>query len=136
MGQTAQALLKETEKLLEHWKHPDPYCHPTAPGGGHCHDPALQHWVRRANPTLQDPSTRETFRLRIWIVSCVPLSQFVYPPGWLTRFPHPPRRSSFDGRLCDGFGLYIGFKNHCGIQDSETNTCSQKRCSMMVSESV
>lgn len=28
-----QALLKETEKLLETWKHPDPYCHPTAPGG-------------------------------------------------------------------------------------------------------
>ncbi|KAG7284096.1 hypothetical protein NEMBOFW57_010457 [Staphylotrichum longicolle] len=27
------ALLKETEKLLEKWKHPDPYCHPTAPGG-------------------------------------------------------------------------------------------------------
>ncbi|RKU41732.1 hypothetical protein DL546_004882 [Coniochaeta pulveracea] len=28
-----RALLKETEKLLEKWKHPDPYCHPTAPGG-------------------------------------------------------------------------------------------------------
>ncbi|KAI1117821.1 hypothetical protein F5Y14DRAFT_325213 [Nemania sp. NC0429] len=28
-----QALLKETEKLLETWKHPDPYCPPTAPGG-------------------------------------------------------------------------------------------------------
>lgn len=28
-----QALLKETEKLLDTWKHPDPYCHPTAPGG-------------------------------------------------------------------------------------------------------
>jgi NADH dehydrogenase (ubiquinone) 1 beta subcomplex subunit 9 len=34
-GKTAQALLKETEKLLEKWKHPDPYCHPTAPGGAH-----------------------------------------------------------------------------------------------------
>ncbi|KAK4099966.1 complex 1 protein [Parathielavia hyrcaniae] len=28
-----RALLKETENLLEKWKHPDPYCHPTAPGG-------------------------------------------------------------------------------------------------------
>jgi len=28
-----QALLKETEKLLENWKHPDPYAAPTAPGG-------------------------------------------------------------------------------------------------------
>lgn len=28
-----QALLSETEKLLETWKHPDPYCPPTAPGG-------------------------------------------------------------------------------------------------------
>ncbi|KAG5982657.1 hypothetical protein E4U55_001567 [Claviceps digitariae] len=27
------ALLKETEKLLEKWKHPDPYIPPTAPGG-------------------------------------------------------------------------------------------------------
>ncbi|KAJ5110737.1 hypothetical protein N7532_001272 [Penicillium argentinense] len=28
-----QVLLRETEKLLESWKHPDPYRHPTAPGG-------------------------------------------------------------------------------------------------------
>ncbi|POS76639.1 complex 1 protein [Diaporthe helianthi] len=28
-----RALLKETEKLLDTWKHPDPYAHPTAPGG-------------------------------------------------------------------------------------------------------
>ncbi|KAK6952703.1 hypothetical protein Daesc_004995 [Daldinia eschscholtzii] len=28
-----RALLSETEKLLETWKHPDPYCPPTAPGG-------------------------------------------------------------------------------------------------------
>ncbi|EED14160.1 conserved hypothetical protein [Talaromyces stipitatus ATCC 10500] len=26
-------LLRETEKLLETWKHPDPYKSPTAPGG-------------------------------------------------------------------------------------------------------
>jgi NADH dehydrogenase (ubiquinone) 1 beta subcomplex subunit 9 len=37
----AQALLKETEKLLEKWKHPDPYVHPTAPGGAHFHDCVL-----------------------------------------------------------------------------------------------
>jgi NADH dehydrogenase (ubiquinone) 1 beta subcomplex subunit 9 len=28
-----RTLLKETEKLFEKWKHPDPYIHPTAPGG-------------------------------------------------------------------------------------------------------
>ncbi|KUI62233.1 NADH dehydrogenase [ubiquinone] 1 beta subcomplex subunit 9 [Cytospora mali] len=28
-----RALLKETEKLLDMWKHPDPFVHPTAPGG-------------------------------------------------------------------------------------------------------
>ncbi|KAH8169061.1 hypothetical protein LIA77_11187 [Sarocladium implicatum] len=27
------ATAKKTEKLLESWKHPDPYVHPTAPGG-------------------------------------------------------------------------------------------------------
>ncbi|KAI9738332.1 MAG: hypothetical protein M1834_008830 [Cirrosporium novae-zelandiae] len=26
-------LFSETEKILEHWKHPDPYRPPTAPGG-------------------------------------------------------------------------------------------------------
>ena len=30
---TWKALLKETEQLLQKWKHPDPYAHPTAPGG-------------------------------------------------------------------------------------------------------
>ena len=28
-----QILFNETEKLLEKWKHPDPYRPPTAPGG-------------------------------------------------------------------------------------------------------
>ncbi|KAL1995362.1 hypothetical protein VTN49DRAFT_1549 [Thermomyces lanuginosus] len=28
-----QILLRETEKLLDEWKHPDPYKAPTAPGG-------------------------------------------------------------------------------------------------------
>ncbi|KAK8069271.1 hypothetical protein PG994_005887, partial [Apiospora phragmitis] len=28
-----KALLSETEKLLQEWKHPDPYTSPTAPGG-------------------------------------------------------------------------------------------------------
>lgn len=37
-----QALLSETEKLLESWKHPDPYTPPTAPGG------MLVHWPTTA----------------------------------------------------------------------------------------
>jgi hypothetical protein len=28
-----QAILDEAEELLEKWKHPDPFRHPTAPGG-------------------------------------------------------------------------------------------------------
>ncbi len=28
-----QGLLKETEKILEMWKHPEPFVYPTAPGG-------------------------------------------------------------------------------------------------------
>ena len=74
-GITAQALLKETEKLLEKWKHPDPYCHPTAPGGGKSHDPAPRHLPCAANPIVQDPSTRETCPCPIWIVSGILLSQ-------------------------------------------------------------
>lgn len=35
MTQTGQALISETEKLLDSWKHPDPYIPPTAPGGTH-----------------------------------------------------------------------------------------------------
>lgn len=30
---STQELIKETEALLEKWKHPDPYRPPTAPGG-------------------------------------------------------------------------------------------------------
>ncbi|KAK4216406.1 complex 1 protein [Rhypophila sp. PSN 637] len=40
-------LLKETEKLLEHWKHPDPYIHPTAPGGS--------KYERNLPPPILDP---------------------------------------------------------------------------------
>ncbi|CAG8961265.1 hypothetical protein HYFRA_00013544 [Hymenoscyphus fraxineus] len=31
--ETIGALFQEAEDLLEKWKHPDPYAHPTAPGG-------------------------------------------------------------------------------------------------------
>jgi NADH dehydrogenase (ubiquinone) 1 beta subcomplex subunit 9 len=34
---SAQELIKETELLLEKWKHPDPYRPPTAPGGSLLH---------------------------------------------------------------------------------------------------
>jgi NADH dehydrogenase (ubiquinone) 1 beta subcomplex subunit 9 len=36
-----QILFNETEKLLEKWKHPDPYRPPTAPGG----KPAVCQWT-------------------------------------------------------------------------------------------
>ena len=40
-----QALLSETEKLLESWKHPDPYVHPTAPGGEQDPNMPGQDWL-------------------------------------------------------------------------------------------
>ena len=49
----AQALLKETEKLLEKWKHPDPYVHPTAPGGAHFHHCVLNEQPRELMKTCR-----------------------------------------------------------------------------------
>lgn len=64
-----QELLKETEKLLEKWKHPEPYCPPSAPGGLLSRARALILWfVELTRPTSQDPSTRETCLPRISIV--------------------------------------------------------------------
>ncbi|KAH6681249.1 complex 1 protein [Plectosphaerella plurivora] len=40
-------LLAETEKLLERWKHPDPYTPPTAPGGS--------KYERNLPPPILDP---------------------------------------------------------------------------------
>jgi hypothetical protein len=72
----AQTLLKETEKLLEKWKHPDPYIHPTAPGGAHSHDyGAFASASAGLISFAQDPNTRETSRLLIWTVSYIPLWQ-------------------------------------------------------------
>lgn len=56
---TGQALLKETEKLLDTWKHPDPYLPPSAPGG--MYDPSatalLQQKTRDAKRDDQRPVT-------------------------------------------------------------------------------
>jgi hypothetical protein len=40
-----QELIKETEALLEKWKHPDPYRAPTAPGGSAAHTAILTELV-------------------------------------------------------------------------------------------
>lgn len=66
-----KALLKETEKLLETWKHPDPYIMPTAPGGTPVVMQStidLEVGTNRA-PQQQARNTRETCQHRIWIVS-------------------------------------------------------------------
>ena len=82
--ETAQALLKETEKLLEKWKHPDPYCAPTAPGGALCDERPPVHRVCRPNNIAQVPSTRGIFQFTFWIVSCNTLLA-VSRLYWLTR---------------------------------------------------
>lgn len=46
--------MSETEKLLETWKHPDPYCPPTAPGGS--------KWERNLPAHT---TARESFQWRI-----------------------------------------------------------------------
>jgi hypothetical protein len=69
----AQALLTETEKLLESWKHPDPYTPPTAPGGM-----SRQHTARVLCRMLtippQVPSTSETSRRLFSTVSTYPVA--------------------------------------------------------------
>lgn len=68
--------MKETEKLLEKWKHPDPYIHPTAPGGVYFHDgDAFASAFTGLTIFAQDPNTRETSRLLIWTVSYTSLWQ-------------------------------------------------------------
>lgn len=55
IADTLQDLIKETEKLLENWKHPDPYRPPTAPGG------------EMANPGIRRPRPRLTYRDRLQV---------------------------------------------------------------------
>ncbi|KAF4947324.1 hypothetical protein FGADI_10505 [Fusarium gaditjirri] len=57
-----QALLTETEKLLESWKHPDPYTPPTAPGGSkferNLPSPVLdREYPTRWHPAMDNPET-------------------------------------------------------------------------------
>ena len=68
-----QALITETENLLEKWKHPDPYRPPTAPGGALLYPSRI--YIRHgrgngnANNSLQAQSTSATCLARSWIVS-------------------------------------------------------------------
>ncbi|EXA42797.1 NADH dehydrogenase (ubiquinone) 1 beta subcomplex 9 [Fusarium oxysporum f. sp. conglutinans race 2 54008] len=57
-----RALLTETEKLLESWKHPDPYTPPTAPGGMSRQHTGRVVMCRMLMVPLQVPSTSETSR--------------------------------------------------------------------------
>ncbi|RMZ90255.1 hypothetical protein DV736_g2514, partial [Chaetothyriales sp. CBS 134916] len=52
----AQILFNETEKLLEKWKHPDPYTPPTAPGGS-------KYERNLPAPDLPPPSREDIRRL-------------------------------------------------------------------------
>lgn len=63
-----QVLLRETEKLLENWKHPDPYRAPTAPGGMSSIY-AVTKWTDLSNNLSQAQNTKETFRRAIYPVS-------------------------------------------------------------------
>lgn len=67
-----QALLTETEKLLESWKHPDPYTPPTAPGGKIYQPLDPENPIQATNTILQVPSLSETSLLPFSIVSICP----------------------------------------------------------------
>lgn len=70
-----QALLTETEKLLQEWKHPDPYTPPTAPGGMLKILRAEKLlWLENAMLTIytQVPSTSETYQCTLQLVSICP----------------------------------------------------------------
>lgn len=70
-----QALLKETEKILNTWKHPDPYCHPTAPGGMIISDQETSDDpdnVLTVCP-LQAPNTSATYHLQCSTVRVFPM---------------------------------------------------------------
>lgn len=48
-----RALFRETEDLLEKWKHPDPFRAPTAPGGS--------KYERNLPPSVLDPPSNVNF---------------------------------------------------------------------------
>jgi len=70
----AQALLTETEKLLESWKHPDPYTPPTAPGGMSRQHTGRVVMCRMLMIPLQVPSTSETSHRLFSTVSTYPVA--------------------------------------------------------------
>jgi NADH dehydrogenase (ubiquinone) 1 beta subcomplex subunit 9 len=78
-----QALLTETEKLLESWKHPDPYTPPTAPGGEFWQrQPAdASDLIHGADTNPQVPSTSETFHHPFSTVSFYPADPNRMHPG-------------------------------------------------------
>ncbi|CCC09420.1 hypothetical protein SMACR_08325 [Sordaria macrospora] len=60
-----RVLLKETEKLLDHWKHPDPFAHPLSPGGKQsftCDQAQREVLLMK----FQAQNTRETCPLTLW----------------------------------------------------------------------
>lgn len=62
-----QVLLRETEKILEEWKHPDPYRHPTAPGGMLT---SVESDVLDLTDWIQETNGRETCPLVFCLVRC------------------------------------------------------------------
>ncbi|KAF4944351.1 hypothetical protein FSARC_14699 [Fusarium sarcochroum] len=88
-----RALLTETEKLLESWKHPDPYTPPTAPGGK-----SRQHTSRVLYKPLttlpQVPSSNETFHHLFSTVSLYPVLHAMdsSETDTYTAPPHPVNR--------------------------------------------
>ena len=73
MPEKIQVLLRETEKLLEEWKHPDPYRPPTAPGG--MLSMILAAWWADHLHFVQETNGNETCRLGF----CLVRSPFYFP---------------------------------------------------------
>lgn len=90
-----QALLTETEKLLESWKHPDPYTPPTAPGGKFGQPANAVNFVEAIiDSNLQVRSTRETFHHLFLTVSICPVEPIalIVRNNMSAAPPHPVNR--------------------------------------------
>lgn len=100
----SQYLIQQTEEVLEKWKHPDPYVHPTAPGGMLKTGDSIPE--RNSDETdIQVPSTSATCRLRSLLLPLISTaSKLVFGTartvgGWTVV------HSNYDTRLLCALGI-------------------------------
>jgi hypothetical protein len=105
----AQAIIKETEDLLEKWKHPDPYRAPTAPGGT---VPPLEREAvemlivilgSKYERNLPAPILDREFSASYFLKHCIDHFQLLYG----TRTPSPSGTTKQSNERDDAAGVYL-----------------------------